>query len=71
MQAQLHTNWKGNNLSIVASKITTIIANSLNSEETLIYVVGSDDPFYCSESYDLIVKKLNICLGDDPNFTKI
>jgi len=62
MQKQLFTNWKGDNVSFVANNITALVASKENVEETMVFVVGSGDPFYCSESYDLISQKLEICL---------
>jgi hypothetical protein len=62
MSKQLFTNWKGNGVSFVASKIVALIADK-NKEETMVFVDGQNDAFYCSENYELLSKKLDICLS--------
>jgi hypothetical protein len=65
MQQQLFTNWNGNNMYLVVNKITALVTNNNNTEETLVFVVGSDNPFKCSEPCDLLSKELKMCLMDE------
>jgi len=64
MSKQLLTNWKGLGISFVASKIVALVSDK-NKEETMVFVDGINDPFYCSENYELLSKKLDICLSDE------
>ena len=64
MSKQLFTNWKGAGVSFIASKIVALVADK-NKEETMVFVDGQSDPFYCSENYELLSKKLDICLSDE------
>lgn len=68
MRSQLLTNYKGKSLSFVANNITCLqeVDNAIldGSEETYLFVVGSDEPFTCSESYDTMRIKLDDCLEE-------
>lgn len=58
MQKQLFTNHNGKKLSILTSYIVAI--HELDVEKCSVFVAGSDEPFYCSESYETIQRKLEI-----------
>lgn len=62
MKHQLLTNWKGLGLSIAADHITAIIAKDREPSECLVYVLNSDEPFHCSETYEVISKKVECLL---------
>jgi hypothetical protein len=60
---QLCTNYGGNPMSFVATNITAVVTSTdWKESKTDIWVIGSDKPFKCSESYDTIRVKLDACL---------
>lgn len=56
------TNWNGIKLYFVANNVCAIRPDKVDSQ-TIIYVVGSDDPFISSEDVATVLGKLTKCLG--------
>ena len=60
----LHTNYKGRKMSFVISAIAVIVEDVKDTDQCLIWVVGSETPCTCSESYDLILRKIEVAGGE-------
>ena len=62
MKALLITNYNGYDITFIISNITAVTESRDTINECLIYVVGSENACYCSESYKEIIKKIKMAL---------
>jgi hypothetical protein len=58
----LCTDLNGRPIAFVAANIAAITVSTTESTDTNIWVVGVEDPFRCSEPYDILRARLENCL---------
>lgn len=65
MEKMMESKYGGRPCSFVVGKIISIIASDSKEDETYISIEGEEEPFYVSEPYEVIKKKLEACLQEE------